>query len=133
MSLKLCEADLQRTCEEFLQLDGWRIIRLEQNYSERKRKVVGEAGAPDMLGLRYGRMEMVPGLWTPAFQASDCQIMWCEWKSARGKPSAKQLEWHQAERARGALTLIAGIDFPASIDGFMDWYRSSGLLRRKGL
>jgi hypothetical protein len=33
-------------------------------------------------------------------------------------------------RARGALTLIAGEDFPASVDGFRCWYAASGLRRR---
>jgi len=34
------------------------------------------------------------------------------------------------ERKRGALTLIAGQDFPATIEGFKAWYIGSGLNRR---
>ena len=41
-----------------------------------------------------------------------------------------QVAWHQRERARGALTLLAGVDFPATIEGFAEWYRASGLMRR---
>jgi hypothetical protein len=58
------------------------------------------------------------------------QVMFIEWKRKRGKTMQHQHEWHQAERARGALTLIAGIDFEASTDGFMDWYYRSGLARQ---
>ncbi len=60
--------------------------------------------------------------------------MWIEWKRERRrratKPTEIQMLWHQAERARGAFTLIAGVDFPATIEGFRDWYRASGLQRR---
>ena len=58
------------------------------------------------------------------------------WKRIRAgrktatKASQRQRDWHAAERARGALTLIAGEDFAASIEGFQDWYRQSGLARR---
>jgi hypothetical protein len=27
------------------------------------------------------------------------------------------------------MTVIAGVDFPASVKGFMSWYRASGLAR----
>jgi hypothetical protein len=57
------------------------------------------------------------------------EVMWIEFKSAKGKPSKHQTEWHTKERARGALTLIAGIDFPASVLGFVTYYRKSGLNR----
>jgi len=32
---------------------------------------------------------------------------------------------------RGALTLIAGEDFPASVAGFIGWYQQSGLQRNR--
>lgn len=126
--MKLSEAHIQKACEDFLCLDGWRIHRLEQNYSERKRKVIGEAGAPDALAVRYHAHDGN----AVRFRAVT-EVMFLEFKRPGGRPSQKQLDWHRLERARGALTLIAGQDFPATVDGFIEFYRSSGLLRRKGL
>jgi hypothetical protein len=61
--------------------------------------------------------------------------MWIEWKRVRNgkatKTSLKQDAWHARERARGFLTLRAGIDFPATISGFQEFYRQSGLMQRK--
>jgi hypothetical protein len=61
-------------------------------------------------------------------------VLWIEWKrvfSGRAtKATAHQRAWHEAERALGALTLIAGEHFPATIEGFREWYSRSGLQRR---
>jgi hypothetical protein len=61
------------------------------------------------------------------------EVLWVEWKRTRRgkatKATAKQNDWHRDERSRGALTLIAGEDFPATIEGFQAWYRDSGLQR----
>ena len=71
----------------------------------------------DTLCLRYGR------------QKAACEVMWIEWKAPGGKVKKHQVEWHMKERARGAMTAIAGVDFPASIKGFSRWYRESGLAK----
>ncbi len=113
IGLKLSEGQIQRTCEDFLKINGWRIFRLEMNYSERKRKVIGEAGAPDCMAVRY-----LP---------TDREILFIEWKSAKGKPSLKQLDWHRNERSRGAMTVIAGVDFKPTPEDFIQWYKDSGL------
>ena len=89
---------------------------MEQNWSERKRKRVGEAGMPDCLAIRYSDVPIT--------------VMWIEFKRPGGKPSQAQLVWHRDERARGALTLIAGVDFEPTIEGFMAYYAQSGLKRR---
>ena len=39
--------------------------------------------------------------------------------------------WQSAERERGALVIVLGEDCEASIDGWLGWYRQSGLMRRK--
>ncbi len=119
------EADLQKACEDLLEYDGWRIFRIEQNYSERKRKVVGEAGAPDGMYIRY----YTGGL--PQAKRQDVQLCWIEWKSPQGMPSNAQRAWIAQETARGALVLLAGADFPATVDGFLEYYRKSDLMRRK--
>lgn len=57
-------------------------------------------------------------------------VMFIEWKKKGGKAAQHQKDWHAKECARGALTLIAGEDFPASIEGFAQWYKASGLQRK---
>ncbi|HET9304829.1 MAG TPA: hypothetical protein VFO46_02270 [Candidatus Sulfotelmatobacter sp.] len=57
-------------------------------------------------------------------------MLWVEFKSAGRKPTSAQMFWHERERSRGALTWIAGVDFEASIEGFMEHYAKSGLQRR---
>ncbi len=124
-ALVLRESDIQNTCEDLLEADQWRIFRLEQNYSERKVKLLGEPGAPDCMAVRYSQY------------APQADILFIEWKrlDKRGKPTkatAHQKAWHALERARGALTLIAGIDFAATPEGFFEWYAASGLARNSG-
>jgi hypothetical protein len=115
----LKESDIQKTCEDFLAVHGWRIFRMEQNYSERKKKRVGEPGMPDCLAIRYrGKL------------GRECyaDVLFIEWKRQKGgKVSLTQKLWHSIERVRGAKTLIAGMDFDPSIEGFQEWYRKSGL------
>lgn len=124
----LLEADIERAIVDYLALDGWVCRKMEQNFSERKKKVVGQRGMADQLCVRYGPTSGTPSLCVE--RAMYTQVMWLELKRRTGKAMAHQKAWHEAERARGALTLIAGIDFEASISGFMTWYRASGLRRR---
>ncbi len=65
----------------------------------------------------------------PGIYATGCEVMWIEFKSSKGKLQKHQLEWITKERARGALVVVAGMEFGASVDGFRDWYRNSGLCR----
>ncbi len=135
--LKVSEADLQSACETLLKYDGWRIFRLEQNYSEKKRKSVGERGAPDGLYIRYTPKKVewhaeqiaYEDSWKPMAPVQ-AEVLWCEWKSPTGKPSNAQRAWIAQETARGALVLLAGADFPATKDGWLAWYRASGLRRK---
>lgn len=133
-SLPILEKDIEKTCTEFLELDGWRSLKTEQNYNEIKRKVVGEKGMADRLFLRYGKY--APEI-KACFATGGCacaEVLWVEFKRQKNNGKAttagfKQQEWHKAERARGALTVVAGVDFPATIEGFMVWYCKSGLAR----
>ncbi len=126
---------IEAECTKLLEEDGWRSLRTDPVSDRSKGKGFGELGMADHLYFRYldeaqiefpssdGRLRIAV-LKSPA-----AEVLWIEFKSANGKPAKKQLEWHQKERARGALTLIAGVDFPASVDGFKRWYASSGLKR----
>lgn len=116
------EKDIQKAAEQLMEYDGWRIIRCELNYSERKQKSVGEAGMPDTLAIRYA-------IDHPSAFASE--VLWIEWKAPKGRLSTDQKKWHLGERIHGAKTAIAGIDFAPTYDAFVSWYRASGLNRGK--
>lgn len=122
----ISEAAIERTCTDLLELDGWRSLKTDPVSRREWGKGFGEKGMADRLYIRYMKsrysLELAGHRWAA--------VLWIEWKSAKGKPAPHQLAWHQAERARGALTLIAGVDFPASIEGFAAWYAESGLQRR---
>ena len=115
---------IEAECTKLLEEDGWRALRTDPVSDRGRGKGFGELGMADHLYLRYRPptdwLAGIPGL---------AEVMWIEFKSAAGKPKKHQIEWHQNERARGALTLISGQDFPASVDGFKAWYRASGLNR----
>jgi hypothetical protein len=97
--------------------------------SDRNRgKGFGELGMADHLYIRYTPMAAVRE-WRFVATAP-AQVMWIEFKRPGEKPKKHQTLWHIKERARGALTLIAGEDFPASVEGFRQWYAGSGLARR---
>lgn len=135
------ERQIQETCSSFLELDGWRRLRTDPVSDRSRGKGFGELGMADDLYIRYT---------IPWVDAAPCgsdvaftETMWIEWKRERGgqgkralftkaeKAKIHQKAWHAAERARGALTVIMGEDCPASIEGFQEWYRNSGLMRRK--
>jgi hypothetical protein len=122
--MKLSERDIERTCTDFLALDGWRALKTDPVSRREWGKGFGEKGMADHIYIRYalGRRLSILGA---------SETLWIEWKRYGGKVAQHQREWHLLERRRGALTLIAGEDFPATIEGFQSWYRSSGLMRRK--
>jgi len=145
------EAQIQETCSQWLQLDGWRRIRTDMK--QLRGMGVQEPGMADDLFIRYdpkvhlgARDYSVADEDALRIEFGDCwaQVLWVEWKRQRGgdgrkalftkaeKAKIHQVAWHAAERARGGLTVILGEDCPASIEGFQEWYRKSGLGRRKG-
>ena len=117
---KLRERDLQAFGEDLLILDRWRIFNPEQHFNERSRKLVGEAGAPDTLAIRY------------AYGGWPChsEVLFIEWKSASGRLSTEQRLWHTRERGLGAVTWIAKRMFDPTPEGFFAYYVSRGLMRR---
>ena len=142
----MTEAQLRKACVDLLELDGWRNLRTDP-VSDRstvqairraiarlplkpaimrlvldaidhcvRGKGFGELGMADDLFIRYLRFY--------AFS----ETMWIEWKGPRGTAAPHQLAWHEAERKRGAFTVIAGKDFEATVEGFWSWYLKAGLL-----
>jgi hypothetical protein len=131
-SPRLSEAHIQRTCDDFLALDGWRCVKTDLPHL--RGLGVSEKGMADRLYIRYEAYgQLFPGTVNAhrAYARAYVDLMWIEWKSKNGTLKPHQQAWHDAERSRGALTLIAGIDFPKTIEGFQAYYRSSGLMRKQ--
>jgi hypothetical protein len=136
------EKDLQEACARVLELDGWRRLRTDPVSRREWGKGFGEPGMADDLFIRYlFTVESWQAEYS-GFDRSTAEVLWVEWKrlrpSKRGytwgkatKAAIHQQAWHALERKRGALTLIAGEDFQATTDGFIAWYRESGLMRNK--
>lgn len=121
------EFSIQEECVKFMQEDGWRALRTDPVSDRGKGKGFGEVGMADYLFLRP--------LWVRGNRDGnstlcDSECLWVEFKARKGKLSMLQNIWHRNERARGFLTWIASVDFPASVDGFRTHYEASGLMRR---
>ena len=125
-SVEWPEWKIEEECTRLLEQDGWRALRTDPVSDKGRGKGFGEIGMADHLYIRYSDP---PHSIMPHTRSMNSQVFWIEFKSAKGKPKKHQIEWHTKERARGALTLIAGQDFPASVEGFVAWYRASGLNR----
>jgi hypothetical protein len=120
------EAQIQKQIDDFLELDGWRIIRTDLPHL--RGLGVQERGIPDRLYVRYEKQGPAP-FGEFVYDRSWIQHLWIEMKKRGGKLSQAQKDWITRERARGALVIVAGEDFEASLDGFYTWYTQSGLRR----
>jgi hypothetical protein len=130
------EAQIEETCTAFLALDGW--VSLVTDPKQLRGLGVTEPGIADR---QYRRPTIFSIKWMEPIRtpipswAGNANLMWIEWKRVRAgkatKTSVKQDAWHARERARGFLTLRAGIDFPATISGFCEFYAKSGLMRKQ--
>lgn len=134
------ESEIQQQCADLLALDGWRALRTDPCSDRGRAKGFGEKGMADLLFLRpalyvcdnsFGRSGAFPK--HSICSAADGQILWVEFKRPGQMPKSHQYDWHFAERLSGFLTVMAGVDFEASFEGFRIWYLVSGLLRRDGL
>ena len=123
------EAEIQRECLNLLERDDWRILVTNPVSDRTRGRGFGELGMADAMAIRY--VNYSDWLESPG---ANCAVMWLEFKRGKGGVLAShQRAWHTKERARGALTLIAGEDFQPSVEGFRAWYRASGLMRRRDL
>ena len=150
------ERGIQETCAQVLELDGWRRLRTDP-VSDRstvatirarfmatpalapvlklllqilascvRGKGFGELGMADDLFLRYPAPSGDPA----GIKRGWSETLWIEWKRPGGRVDPHQTAWHEAERRRGALVIVAGVDFkPATVDAFLAWYFASGLAR----
>jgi hypothetical protein len=136
----MSEATIEAECTKILEEDGWRALRTDPVSHRSRGKGFGELGMADHLYIRYANdnpyWRMSGGYRgdSPDFKPRQwAELLWIEFKRQRDHKAEKakkhQIDWHAKERARGALTLIAGVDFPASVAGFTAWYAASGLPR----
>ncbi len=121
--MKLTEAAIRDWIADYLTLDDWTVRRMEP-VSDRKRGVgANEPGMADLQAIRYWNNKgLVPGT---------ADVIWIEVKKPGGRYTDIQHDWHLSERFFGALTMKMGEDCDASVDGFVKWYESSGLQRKK--
>ncbi len=124
----LSERHIENTSSEWLALDGWRCIKTDLPHL--RGLGVQEKGMADRLYIRYGYIASCEERETCEHVA---EVLFIEWKRKGGNAKQHQLDWIAQERARGALVWLCGVDFPASIEEFQEFYRKSGLLRRGGL
>ena len=117
---------MEAECTKLLESDGWRALRTDPVSDRGRGKGFGELGMADHLYFRFEGIAGTSPSWNGRGRA---EVLWIEFKSANGKPKKHQRSWHAVERARGALTWIAGMNFPASVAGFVAHYRASGLNR----
>lgn len=134
MTPKVSERQIQDACSQLMELDDWRVIHTDPRYL--RGLGVQEKGIADECYVRYlanDRLELQTELGPvliAVLKPPAAEVLWVEFKRRTGKAMAHQRAWHDAERARGALTWIAGIDFTASVEGFKAHYLASGLARR---
>jgi len=131
--LAISEAQLELAGTEYLVWDGWRAFKTDPVSNRLWGKGFGEKGMCDHLYLRYcDTTPTDPGPLTEGWGG----ILWIEWKRPKSKgrqagvAKFHQTQWIMAERARGALVWLCGVDFPASYDGFLEHYQASRLQRK---
>ena len=118
----LSERTIQNTCLDYLKVDGWYHVSLDPPHM--RGLAVHKKGAPDDLLMRP-----ITELHLKAAFPGCCCALFIEWKKEGGKAGEHQIERHRELRALGFVVLVAGEQFPKSIEGFLNWYRGSGLLR----
>jgi hypothetical protein len=123
---RILERHVQEGVTALLELDGWRAIRTDPVSDRARGKGFGEVGMPDYLYLRYGcEMPSIFLKLTPPSVRAKTETMWIEFKAPTKKPKPHQVDWHEAEKIRGALVRVVD-----NFDEFKSWYLSSGLNRR---
>jgi len=132
-ALPLIRKRIAAVCAEG-HVSAWIVSKLLASVKGRG-KGFGEEGMPDYLYIRYLNRAQVAyrssiGTAFAVLKPPAAEVLYVEYKRPGGRVSPLQQTWHIAERQRGALTLVAGTDFEPTVNGFLDWYRKSGLARR---
>jgi hypothetical protein len=118
------EAELEATCTNILIQDGWEPLKT--NPVSRRSRAAG-FGVPGMCDYEYKRPIYIHSLGASVVGA--CQVLLVEWKSEAGENAGHQIDWQESMKRKGFLVVAAKRDFPATVDGFCEWYQRSGLKR----
>lgn len=123
------EADIERTITEWLALDGWIGLKTNPVSNRARGAGFGEVGMAD---YQYRRFQYLPGtLPSTILWRAQCELFWIEFKQPKGVHGRHQIAWQDRENARGAQVLALGRNVSATIEAVQEWYRRSGLMRRK--
>ncbi len=125
---KVLEKNINSGIRTILELDGWHVFMMETVSRAEWGKFTGEPGMPDILAIRYIVDSLLHSF--NDLQAMS-EVLWIEGKRPYGIVAGNQRIWHAVERKRGALVWVGGEDFEASVDGFLEKYKASGLCRRE--
>jgi len=106
--------------------DGWSVLRTDPVSDRGRAKGFGTPGMADVMFSRPAASEEQRKLgW--------CQVLHVEFKTGRNQATKTQQAWHRDQRAMGFLTWIANTDFPATLQGFRNYYEQSQLMRRSAV
>lgn len=125
------EADIERDCTNILIQDGWDALKTNPVSRRSRGAGFGTLGMTDhefrrpAFTARYTMAHEGP---TIAIHAL-CELLFVEWKSEDGENARHQIEWQDNMRRKGFLVIAAKRDFPATVEGFCNWYENSGLKR----
>lgn len=123
----LSEKQIQATCDDFMILDGWRIIKTDLPHL--RGLGVQERGMPDRCYIRYSESGIAPTTMRAWSGAATSEVLWVEFKARKGVVGRHQSEWHWKEQARGGIVWVATQEFEPTIEGFIAFYRSNKLLK----
>lgn len=121
----LSEKQIQTTCDDFMILDGWRIIKTDLPHL--RGLGVQEKGMPDRCYIRYSGLAYTAERGWAARAISE--VLWVEFKKRKGVVGRHQSAWHRKEQARGGMVWVATQEFEPTIEGFLAFYRSNKLLK----
>jgi hypothetical protein len=127
------EADIETTIVDAMVRDGWRAFKMQYSFDQVKKLTLGEPGMCDHLFVRLWD-EPGKSLVEPLVL---CEVLWWEFKAStrrrkrREYLSPDQVLWTEAEKRKGFLVWIAGIDHAATLAGAARHYLESGLCRRR--
>jgi len=113
---KLLEKDVTSAVKGFLELEDWRVIRLNSglaNFGARGRVRYGEVGMPDFLVIRP-----VSICRERPFNELNCKAFFLELKRPGKEPRPDQHEWMDRQRSRGLVCVWFDC-----FEKFEAWYR----------
>lgn len=134
------ESHIETAIVQAMVLDGWRPFKMQYSFDQVKKLTLGEPGMCDHLFLRYRAGEKLTPVSILRSRVTLLdEVLWWEFKRVKSRPGRRdkatgldpdQVQWIAAEKAKGAMVWVAGIDHEADIAGAALHYLGSGLCNR---